>query len=59
MVIHAVDRSAAALVAEAGVRIYFGPKVFFSADESVRGYLGETQLGTFNALWRIGLGFGF
>ena len=53
------DRSATALVAEAGIRIYLGPKVFLSADESVRGYLGETPLGTFNALWRVGFGFGF
>jgi hypothetical protein len=47
------------VVAAVGVRIYVTSRLFISGDESFRGYPGDTPLGTFNAMWRAGVGVGF
>jgi hypothetical protein len=54
-----IDRSTGALVFAVGVKIYVTRRLFISGDESFRGYLSDTPLGTFNAMWRAGIGFGF
>jgi hypothetical protein len=54
-----LDRSGQAAVAAGGIRVYVTRWLFLSGEGSVRGYLGEIPLGSFNALWRAGMGIGF
>jgi hypothetical protein len=54
-----VDRSGSAAVIAGGVKVYLTKSVFLSGDESVRFFVNDRPLGSFNAMWRVGIGISF